>query len=68
MAAIKAAAGPIDIADLAAAADLRRDACRRVVADLAASGLLHRTGRDRVAVSAAIASVRSEAVSIPDQR
>lgn len=62
MAALKAAAGPMQVADLAAAADLRRDACRRVIADLSASGLLQRTDRDVVAVSASIAALHSKSM------
>ncbi|MFG1299140.1 hypothetical protein V5F49_05025 [Xanthobacter sp. V3C-3] len=61
MAALKAAAGPMQIADLAPAADIRREACRLVVGDLAACGLVDRIGREHVAVSASIASLRSEA-------
>ncbi len=66
--ALKDAAGPIDIENLALAAELRRDACRRVVADLTASGIAIRTGRDEISVSASLAALSSEAAAPNEHR
>lgn len=68
LATLKAAAGPVQISDLAAAADIRRDACRRVVGELVAGGVLHRTDRDQVAVSASITALSSAAASPNEYR